>query len=132
MSLSNTKFFIGIFVLLVYTGIGVFGLLQFGHMTEKPMIDCPYAPGLFSICENSFIHISNWQQFSNVIFPTLIIFSLLMLGIILFFYNQQNFFKQIKYFYRWKYFLYDKELCTYDNKIIKWLALFENSPSLYL
>ena len=130
MTLRNIKLFIGVSVLLAYISIGLFGLIQFNHMSKTPMVNCPYAQNSSSICENTLDHISKWQQFSNVTFPSLLILSLLVLGIILYFYNKQNFLKQNQYFYRWKYYLYDKNLDTYDNKIIKWLSLFENSPSL--
>ena len=126
----NIKLFIGISVLLAYIGIGIFGLFQFSHMSETPMTNCPYAENGFSVCENSFDHINNWRQFSNITLAQLIVLSLSLLGIILYFYNKNNFLKQNQYFYRWKYYLYDKKLNTYDNKIIKWLSLFENSPSL--
>ncbi len=130
MVLRNTKLFIGIFILLAYLSIGVFGLFKFTHASEMPMPNCPYAQGDYSVCKNSFDHINNWRQFSNVTLAQLIVFSLLLLGIILYFYNKHNFSKQNQYFYRWKYYLYDKKIGTYDNKIIKWLSIFENSPPL--
>ena len=129
MNLKHTRLFID-FILLAYLSIGVFGLFQLNHTTEMPMPNCPYAQGGFSLCENSFAHINNWRQFSNAIFPTLIFSSLLILGIILYFYNKQKLLKQTKYFYRWKYYLHNKKLHTFPNRIIKWLSLFINSPSL--
>ncbi|OGI57481.1 hypothetical protein A3B85_00585 [Candidatus Nomurabacteria bacterium RIFCSPHIGHO2_02_FULL_37_13] len=130
MNLQKIKSFIGIFILLVYISIGVFGLLQFNHMNETPMVNCPYTQNGYSICENSFGHINNWHQFSNAIFPSLFIFSFFILGIILYFLNKQNFLNQKQYFYNWKYYLYNKKLYKYPDRIIKWLSLFENSPSL--
>ena len=133
MSLRNTKLFLGLFILLAYISIGVFGLLQFSHTTqmdETPMVNCPYTQNGYSICENTLSHINNWRQFSNTTFSSLFIFTLFILGIILYFYNKQNFLKQNQYFYKWKYYLYDKKLYTHQERIIKWLALFENSPSL--
>ncbi len=132
MSLRKIKLFIGVSALIAYISIGVFGLFnanQMNHMHGTPVSNCPYAQNGFSVCDNSLEHINNWRQFSNIIFPSLFIFSLLFLGIILYFYNKQNFLNQKKYFYRWKYYLYSKNLDTYPNKIIKWLSLFENSPS---
>ena len=116
-----------------FIGIAVFGLLQFSHAShtpEAPMINCPYAENSYSICQSSLDHIKNWRQFSNVIIPSLSIFSLLVLGIVLYLFGKQNLLKQNQYFYKWKYFLYDQKLHTYKERIIKWLALFENSPSL--
>mgnify|MGYP001592361268 CR=1 FL=1 len=130
MSVRNIKLFIGVSILLAYISIGVFGLLKFNHTNEMPMPNCPYAQNGFSICENSLSHINDWRQFSNAIFPSLLILTLLVLGIILYFYNQQNFLKENIHFYRWKYYLNNKKLDTDENKIIKWLSLFENSPSL--
>lgn len=132
MKLYNAKLFISVFVLLVYISIGVFGLVQFNHMPETPMINCPYAQNNYSICENSLDHINNWRQFSNVTFASLFILSLLLFGIILYFLNQKNFLNQKQYSYKWKYYLYNKKLYTYPQEIIKWLSLFENSPSLQL
>ena len=129
MIIRNIKLLIGVCVLLAYMGIGIFGLFEFSHANEMPMENCPYAQNGYSLCENSFDHINNWRQFSNTTFSALFILSLLILGIILYFYNKRNFLKQNQYFYRWKYRLYDKKLNNYDNKIIKWLSLFENSPS---
>ena len=98
-------------------------------MAEAPMINCPYAENGYSICENTLQHVDKWRQFSNVIFPSLFIFSFLILGIILYFFGKQNFLNQKRHFYKWKYYLYDKKLYTYQERIIKWLSLFENSPS---
>ena len=130
---QNKKLFIGIAILFAYISIGLFGLFQFSHLTETPMENCPYIQNSYSICENTLDHIAKWQQFSSVIFSSMFISLFLILGIILYFLNQQNFLRQQHYFYKWKYFLYDKKLHTYSNRIIKWLSLFENSPSfLYL
>ncbi|OGI93942.1 hypothetical protein A3A03_03695 [Candidatus Nomurabacteria bacterium RIFCSPLOWO2_01_FULL_40_18] len=130
MNLRKIKFFLGILFLLIYLSIGVFGLFKFNHVTEMPMPNCPYAQNSFSLCKNSFDHVNNWRQFSNTTFPSLFIFSLLILGIVLYLFGRQNFLNQKQYFYKWKYYLYDKKLQTYPNRIIRWLSLFENSPSL--
>jgi len=133
MSFKKVKFFIGVLALIAFMSIGIFGLLQFNHAnhsTETPMINCPYANNNYSLCDNNFDHINNWRQFSNVIIPSLVIFSLLVLGIFLYFFGKKNLLNQNQYFYKWKYYLYDKKLHTYKERTIKWLALFENSPSL--
>ena len=130
MSLHNTKLFIGVFILLAYISIGIFGLFQFNHMAEMPMTNCPYAQNGSSICENTLNHINDWRQFSNVIFTSLFIFSLLILGIILYFFGKQNFLIQKQHFYKWKYYLNNKKLYSCSDRVIKWLSLFENSPSL--
>jgi|SRR3989344_903029 len=134
MSLQRNNFIIGVFLLIAFLSIGVFGLLPFAHEShgmEAPMADCPYAEGGFSVCESSLEHISNWQQFSNVIFPALLIFSVLLFAV--FYIFDQNFLNQEKHFYRWKYYLDNKKLYSYQEIITKWLSLFENSPSfLYL
>lgn len=129
MNLYHKKLFFGIFILLAYISIGVFGLFQASHISETPMINCPYADNGSSLCVNSLNHINNWRQFSNIIFPSLLIFSFLILGIVLYFLGKQNFLIQRLYFYKWKYYLESKKLNTYLNKIIKWLSLLENSPS---
>lgn len=129
MKLYNAKLFSGIFILLVYISIGVFGLFKFDHIIEAPMVDCPYTQNSFSVCNNSLDHINNWQRFSSVIFPFLFIFSLLILGIVLYFFTDRDFLNQKHYFYKWKYRLYNKKLYTHPQEIIKWLSLFENSPS---
>ena len=132
MTLRNKNFIIGALVLLAFAGIGVFGLLSFSHTNhaaETPMVNCPYAQNGSSICENMLGHINDWRNFSNVIFPALYIFLSLIFWIILHFFNQ-NFLNKKQYFYKWKYNLYQKKLYTYPNQIIKWLSLFENSPSL--
>ena len=133
MIIRNIKLFLGISVLLAYISVGVFGLLSFSHADngmETPMIDCPYTETSSSLCENTLDHIIGWQQFSNIISSTLFIFSLIILGIVLYFFSEQSFLNQQHYFYKWKYYLYSKKLYTSTNKIIKWLSLFENSPSL--
>jgi len=130
MRFLKTQFFIGAFVLLAYIGIGIFGLFQFGHMSEAPMANCPYAENGFSVCANGLDHINDWRQFSNTTFSSLLIFSLLIiLGIIIYFFGHKNFLNQKQYFYKWKYYLYNKKLHDSPNKIIEWLSLFENSPS---
>ena len=42
MNLHNKKLLISVFILLAYISIGIFGLFQFNHMTETPMVNCPY------------------------------------------------------------------------------------------
>jgi hypothetical protein len=132
MNLRNIKLFIGISILIAYISIGIFGLFTSNHVASTPMANCPYAQNSYSICENSFSHINDWRQFSNVIFPSLFIFSFLILGIILYFFNEQNFFNQKQYFYEWKYYLDNKKSYSFQNRIIKWLSLLENSPSIYI
>jgi len=132
MILQKIKLLIGIFILLAYMGIGVFGLFKFNHMSADPMTNCPYAENGFSVCQNSIEHLNDWHQFSNVVFASLFIFSIMALGLVLYFLNRQNFLKQRRYFYEWKYYLYNKKLYVYLQEIIKWLSLFENSPSIYI
>jgi len=133
MALQNTNLFIGVSILFAFLGITVFGLLQFSHVDqthEAPMINCFYAENGYSICENTLNHINNWRQFSNVIFPSLSIFLLLILGMVFHFFGIRDFLNQEQYFYKRKYYLYDKKLYSFQERIIKWLSLFENSPSL--
>lgn len=128
MILRNIKLFLGFLVLITFISISVFGLFKFSHDAEVPMLNCPYTQGNFSICENSLSHINNWSQFLNVT-PAFFVFLSIILGIVLYFFNKRNFLSHGLYFYRWKYYLDNKKLHFYQNKIIKWLSLFENSPS---
>ena len=129
MNLHKAKLLTGVFLLLAYMSIGVFGLFEFSHMAETPMIDCPYSQNEYSVCENSFSHISNWRQFSNVVFQSLFVSSFVILGIILYFFNKSNFLNQKpRLFYRWKHYLNHKKSYTSLDKIIEWLSFFENSP----
>ena len=130
MSFGKNNFIIGAFVLMAFIGVGVFGLLSFGHAdngAEAPMADCPYTESGSAICENTLDHIAGWQQFSNIIYPSL--FVLLVLAGILYFIGKQNFSNQGQRFFRRKSYLHNKKLHSYQEDIIKWLALFENSPS---
>ena len=129
MNLRKAKLFLGLFILFVYMGIGVFGLFKFSHTEEMPMADCPYTQNGYSICYNNLDHINNWQQFSNITIPSLFFFLILILGVIPHSFIKRNFLNPNRHFYRWKYYLY-KKLYTYKEKIIKWLSLFENSPSI--
>lgn len=132
MNLRKQKLFIGLFILFAYMSIGVFGLFELNHMEnmeKNPMADCPYSENGFSVCDNSLSHINNWRQFSNIISPSLFVFSFLILGIVFYFLSKQDFLNQKQYFYKWKYYLNNKKLDTYSNKIIKWLSLLENSPA---
>src|SRR3989344_1217898 len=127
MSLRKNNFIIGVSVLLAFIGVGVFGLLPLGHAEhgmETPMTNCPYTEGGFAICENTLDHIAGWQQFSNIIYPTL--FVLLVLAGILYFIGKQNLSNQGRRFFRRKSYLHNKKLHSYQEDIIKWLALFEN------
>jgi hypothetical protein len=130
MSTQRTQLFTGLFILVAFISVGVFGLLGFNHMSETPMVNCPYTQNDSSLCVNTLDHITKWQQFSNIISPALFIFSLLALALVLYFTNKQNLLNQKQSFYRWKYYLNNKTLYTFPNIIIKWLSLFENSPSL--
>lgn len=127
---KNTKLLIGLSVLLVYISISTFSLLQLSHVDEGFTGNCPYTQNSSAVCENSFDHINNWQQFFNVILSPLFFFFAITLTIILYIFNKQNFFiKKLHLFYKWKYYL-NNILYSYLNKIIKWLSLFENSPPL--
>ena len=131
MSLQKNNLIIGAFILMAFVGVGVFGLLSFSHAspgTEAPMMNCPYTESGSAMCENTFDHIAGWQQFSNIITPAL--FTLLLLAVVLYFLNRHEFLNQEHAFYVWKYSLYDKKLHSLQVNIIKWLALFINSPSL--
>lgn len=128
MNLSNKKFILGLFIMLSYTSIGIFGLLEFHHK-EMPMVKCPYSQTIDSVCENSIDHVNDWRQFSSAVFlPS--IYSFLILAIILFLFVGHDFLNQKRYFYNWKYYLYhDKKSFSFTEEINKWLSLFENSPS---
>jgi hypothetical protein len=131
MKLYNPKLLIGIFILLAYISIGVFGLLQFNHMTEAPMENCPYTQNGHAICKDKLDHISSWQQFSNFIFPTLLVLLLLVSGIGLYLFGKKNLLNQKPYlFYKWKDYLDNKKSYLYLEKINRWLSLLVNSPSL--
>ncbi|MEK7565102.1 MAG: hypothetical protein AAB501_02600 [Patescibacteria group bacterium] len=129
--MQNIKLLTGVSVLLLlaYISIGVFGLFEFNHTPETPMVNCPYAENSFSVCENSLSHINNWRQFSNITLPLLFVFSILILGMVLYFLGKQKFLNQKQYFYKWKFYLDNRKRYTYPDRIIKWLSLFENSPS---
>lgn len=132
MKFKNTKLFLGTFILLAYMGVGLFGLFQLGHTAEmSPAMDCPYSLGSFSLCDNSISHIDHWHQFSNVTLTSVFIFSVLILGVILYFLSKQDFSIQEQYFYKWKYYLHNKKLYNHRYRIIKWLSLFENSPPVH-
>ncbi|MFA7192296.1 MAG: hypothetical protein WC089_03305 [Candidatus Paceibacterota bacterium] len=122
---------IATFALMGYLFVSMFGLLQFDRTAGVMMDNCPYTQNNYSICENVFDHINNWQQFSNVIIPASFLSVLLAFVIIFFFINRKDFLQQVlRLFYRWKYYLYNKKFNTRLYKVIKWLSLFENSPSL--
>lgn len=124
------KLFISILIFIIYISVGIFGLFQSIHINETPMPNCPYTENNYSLCENSLDHINGWRQFSNVIVTSLFIFLILIFGIILYFFGLQNLLnKKLFLFYKWKYYLNNKKLYSYRRKIIKWLSLFENSPS---
>lgn len=125
-----SELFLGVFILLSYISIGTFGLFEFNHMFKTSMVDCPYAQNSYSLCENSLDHINNWRQFSNTILPSFLVFLILIitLGIILYFFDH-TFFDREKHFYKWKYYLHNKQIYTYQQEILRWLSLFENSPS---
>jgi len=130
MIFKNIKLYIGIIALLAYISIGVFGLVRLTHLPETPMINCPYAENGFSVCNNGFDHINNWQEFSSITFPALFILLLMVLGLVLYFFDRQNLLNKNRYFYKWRFDFYDEKLHTLSQEIIKWLSLFENSPSL--
>ena len=129
MRLHQRKSFIAIFILLAYISIGVFGLFQFNHTTGMAMADCPYTQGSFSVCSSNLEHIDHWHKFSNTTFTSFFILALLILGIILYFLDTQDFFDT--HFYKWKYYLKIK-LSTYLAIITKWLSLFEHSPPVLM
>ena len=127
MRLRNIKLFISVSVLILFINIGVFGLLNFKHKTEMPMVNCPYSDNGFSVCVNTLDHINNWYQFLNVPLP-IALSVLVMLGIVLYLFSKQSLLNYKQYFYRWKYYFNNKKLHTYLQEIIRWLSLFENSP----
>lgn len=133
MNSHNIKLLIGASILIIYISIGVFGLVQFNHInhtTEVPMVNCPYANDGSSVCSNTFNHINNWHQFSNVIISSLFLFSSLLISLVLYSFSKNNLFnKKQQFFYKWKYYLNNKISFLYSSRIIRWLSLLENSPS---
>ncbi len=125
MQLNQRKFFLGLIVLIAYVGIGALGVVAFGHTSEAPMPNCPYAPGEFALCSDTLEHVSNWQAFSNIILP-LIFISLVLVGFL--YLLIPNILNPESFFYR----LQDSntQKSFYVGVILKWLSLFENSPSL--
>ena len=109
MILRKIKLSFGFFVLFAYVSMGVLGLFKFNHTMETFMPDCPYAQSGYALCTNHLDHINAWQQFSNVIMSPLALFSLLALGVVLYFLNKQHLLKHKKYFYRWEYYLKDND-----------------------
>lgn len=114
--------YLGAILLVGFIGMAIFGLLQFGHADDAPMVNCPYAEGGFALCDNSLGHINNWQQFLNVIFPTILV---LALAVAVIYFTPD--FNPPKYFYRYKFDFRPK--FAYSQNITKWLALHENSPT---
>lgn len=130
MIFRRSKLLISLLVLSAFISVGILGLLQMSHSsTTAPMANCPYSLNAFSVCSNDFEHINNWQQFSNVVFPSLLVLSLLIFGTILYFLDKRNILQTQEYFYTWKYRLYSQKLYECPNRVIKWLSLLENSPS---
>ena len=121
---ASRKLFIGLLILTAFVGVGVFGLLNFDHLSGAPMPDCPYTQNSFSLCENSLNHIAGWQKFSSIILP--LIFVLLILAGV-FYSLGQNLFDTVQNFYRRRDS--DAKKYFYTGTILKWLSLFENSPS---
>src|SRR3989344_6094084 len=129
MKLFVPKIFFVCFVLLVYVGIGAFGLREWGHLSEKPMPNCPYAESGTAICENTLGHIKNWQQFSSTTYVSLVIL-ILFLGV-MWYLSVEYFFNTKKYFYHNKCYLdNNKKIYLSTQAATRWLSLFENSPSL--
>ena len=129
MNFRNNNLIIGVFVLMAFLSMAVFGLLQFSHVMhskEAPMVNCPYQENSYSICNNVLEHISTWQKFVNVISSSL--FVLFALFFILYFFSSYDFWKQKQKFFFWRYYLYHKSNPS-TGELIKWLSLFENSPS---
>src|SRR3989338_7331698 len=131
MAIKNIRFFIGIALVLAYIGIGVFGLFEFSHAKEMPMVNCPYAENAFAVCSNSLDHINNWQQFSNVIVPSFFILSILLLGFAFYFFARTVLQKELLILnrFRSRFRLADIISKTSQHSLTRWLSLFENSPS---
>lgn len=127
-STSPKTILLGVVIFLAYLSVSIFGLIQFSHLSEAPMPHCPYTQNNSALCMNSFDHVNNWRQFSNVPFLSLWLFLLLGLGLILYFFNRLDFSKQKVQ--QWKYYLDNKKLFTPLYKITSWLSLLENSPSV--
>lgn len=121
--MKPVSFLLRLVLLLGFAGMAVFGLLQFSHAGEMPMINCPYAEGGFALCDNGLNHISNWQQFLNVIFPVVLAL-VLALGLAV---AVKDFLNPEKYFYRYR--SEPQPVFAYSQYLTKWLALHENSPS---
>lgn len=127
MKLQNKKSLISIIVLFIYIIISIFSLISFVHTNEMPMEHCPYAQGGYTVCKTNFEHINSWYQFSNIILPTIFILITLILFAVLFL-NKKFLFNELSFF-RWNFCLEKKYLNLKQEKITKWLSLFENSPS---
>lgn len=124
MAFSNTKSIIGIFVLFTFLYAGVLGLVSFSHGAGMPMANCPYTTNGYSICDSNLNHVDNWQKFLSVTLSALVV---LLLAVAFFcLVGSHNVLNTPFRFSK----LENEKLYSPRNKIIKWLSLLENSPSL--
>lgn len=130
MSLQNKKLSIGVILLLAYISISVFGLFQMNHnKTTVPMNDCPYILNTHAMCDNGLSHINHWREFSNFVFPTLFILSMILFTLALCFFDRNKFLLQkLILFHRWTQYLDYRFYYLSRGKLIHRLSLFENSP----
>jgi len=134
---SQTKKFFMLVVLIAFLSLSFLGLSTHGAMPSDTSVaqasSCPYMVGGYAVCATNVLnHISAWQEatrgisleaFSIAALLTLFAFvSSIITGLlasVLFFF----FYKRLK-----SYFIYKRQLV----KILRWLSLFENSPSVSL
>lgn len=129
MNFHSNNIIIGVFILMAFLSMAVFGLLQFSHVMhseETPMVNCPYAENGFSVCQNILEHVNSWRQFSNALISS---FVSLLLAFGAFLYFVPNILTLGPDFRRWRYYFHNKKLSKYWSDIVNWLSLFENSPS---
>lgn len=132
---------IAIFVFIAFMSMFVFGITSITNMNmdQNANNNCPIALGGDSTCppgllETTIHHLSIYQSFFNIFISenVFLLASLIIFLAFLYLFNKRLIFE---------FNILDFSRCLYpkkkfrsfkSRKIIKWLSLFENSPSFYI
>lgn len=87
ISMKTLSSKIGLFILISYIWIAVFGLLQLSHMSHMGhgTHPCPFMVGQQSLCPmDTAHHLSSWQTFTTAVFPSIELLVLAVLTVAVF------------------------------------------------
>jgi len=125
-----------LFFLIIFLSVIFFGLSIVTHNLDENMTKgCPFPSFKMFVCPQNIListihHLSEYNSFLNVPITYNLVFLIIFSIAIYIFKHDRDLF--LPKFQQWVIYLHNPQVIFSDNqKILRWLSFFENSPSLF-